>query len=134
MNCLLHVLSVGKKATKGVNLYVLFSFHPIYHGPSHSHKMNRLSELTEYEFRIYASNEAGDGPYSDVCRFSTTKAPPPAVKRECATCAHQNKVELQKTHASSGRWSDVSVLRPHSGYQTGLGRANQQRIRSCRFS
>ncbi len=45
--------------------------------------MNRLSELTEYEFRIYASNEAGDGPYSHVCKFSTTKAPPPAVKRTC---------------------------------------------------
>ena len=58
------------------------SFHPVYHGPSHVHKMNRLSELTEYEFRIYASNEAGDGPYSENCKFSTTKAPPPAVKRE----------------------------------------------------
>lgn len=58
------------------------SFHPVYHGPSHVHKMNRLSELTEYEFRIYASNEAGDGPYSENCKFSTTKAPPPAVKRK----------------------------------------------------
>ena len=62
--------------------YYFCSFHPVYHGPSHVHKMNRLSELTEYEFRIYASNEAGDGPYSENCKFSTTKAPPPAVKRE----------------------------------------------------
>jgi predicted phage tail protein len=56
------------------------SFHPVYHGPSHTHKVNKLSELTEYEFRIYASNDAGDGPYSDVIKFITTKAPPPAVK------------------------------------------------------
>ena len=59
-----------------------FSFHPIYHGSGQTHKVNKLSELTEYEFRINASNEAGDGPYSEIFKFSTTKAPPPAVKRE----------------------------------------------------
>ena len=63
-------------------MMIFFSFHPIYHGPSHNHKVNKLAEMTEHEFRIYAANEAGDGPYSDICKFATTKAPPPAVKRK----------------------------------------------------
>ena len=57
-----------------------FSFHTVYHGTGNSHKVNKLSELTEYQFRIHASNNAGDGPFSEVSRFKTTKAPPPAVK------------------------------------------------------
>ena len=77
--CFLYAYSILYSKSRNV---FLCSFHPIYHGPNHTHKMNRLSELTEYEFRIYASNEAGDGPYSDNYKFSTTKAPPPAVKRK----------------------------------------------------
>ena len=65
-----------------VFVYFSFSFYPIYNGPSNSHKVNKLCELMPYEFRIYASNEAGDGPYSSVSSFKTTKAPPPAVKGE----------------------------------------------------
>ncbi|XP_023930352.1 fibronectin type-III domain-containing protein 3a-like isoform X1 [Lingula anatina] len=56
------------------------SFYPAYKGTSHSYKVSRLSELTSYRFRLYASNEAGDGPYSQVYTFTTTKAPPPAVR------------------------------------------------------
>ncbi|KAK2143631.1 hypothetical protein LSH36_825g03009 [Paralvinella palmiformis] len=56
------------------------SFHPIYHGRGQSHKVNKLNELTDYQFRIYAINEAGHGPHSDIYTFSTTKAPPPPVK------------------------------------------------------
>lgn len=36
--------------------------------------------MTAYHFRIRASNEAGDGSYSDTYTFHTSKAPPPAVK------------------------------------------------------
>ncbi|XP_064615415.1 fibronectin type-III domain-containing protein 3A-like isoform X3 [Liolophura sinensis] len=56
------------------------SFVAIHTGPAHTHKVNKLSELTSYEFRIFASNDAGDGPYSDTFTFTTTKAPPPALK------------------------------------------------------
>lgn len=56
------------------------SFHPVYQNTGHTHKVSKLAELTQYEFRIFASNEAGDGPYSAIYRFQTSKAPPPAVK------------------------------------------------------
>ena len=58
----------------------IFSFHPVYQGSGHSYKVNKLNELTQYEFRIYASNEAGDGPYSETFKFETSKAPPPVMK------------------------------------------------------
>ena len=59
---------------------LLCRFYPIYNGPNQSHKVNKLSELMAYDFRICARNEAGDGPYSDVFTFSTPKAPPAPVK------------------------------------------------------
>ena len=62
------------------SVFRVFSFQPVYTGPAHNHKVTRLSELTSYEFRIYASNEAGSGPHSDTCSFTTTKAPPAAPK------------------------------------------------------
>lgn len=58
------------------------SFQPVYQGSGHTHKVTKLNELTEYQFRIYAINDAGDGPLSDVFRFTTTKAPPAALKRQ----------------------------------------------------
>ncbi|CAD5116493.1 DgyrCDS5372 [Dimorphilus gyrociliatus] len=56
------------------------SFHVIFYGTAQQHKVSRLSEMTAYHFRIRASNEAGDGPYSESFTFHTSKAPPPAVK------------------------------------------------------
>ncbi|XP_059174236.1 fibronectin type-III domain-containing protein 3A-like isoform X2 [Physella acuta] len=61
-------------------------FQPVYTGPAHTHKVTRLSELTSYEFRIFASNEAGSGPYSDTYSFTTTKAPPPPLKAPKVDC------------------------------------------------
>ena len=58
----------------------IFSFYPVYQGPLHTHKLTRLQETTEYEFRINARNTAGDGPYSEVFKCRTSKAPPPAVR------------------------------------------------------
>jgi len=52
----------------------------VYSGPSHSYKVNKLSEMTSYDFRIFASNVAGSGPYSETYTFTTTKAPPPSLK------------------------------------------------------
>jgi len=58
------------------------SFQPIYHGTAQTHKVNKLSECTLYHFRVYAANEAGDGPVSTVQTCRTTKAPPSAPKRK----------------------------------------------------
>lgn len=52
----------------------------VYSGVNTSHKVTRLSENTIYKFRICASNEAGNGPYSEEYSFSTLKAPPAAMK------------------------------------------------------
>ncbi|XP_052782735.1 fibronectin type-III domain-containing protein 3A-like isoform X3 [Mya arenaria] len=56
------------------------NFIEVYKGQALNTKVNRLSEMTSYDFRIYASNDAGSGPYSETYTFSTTKAPPPALK------------------------------------------------------
>lgn len=55
-------------------------FSPIYQGPAHTYKVSKLQEMTSYNFRIYASNEEGDGLCSDVCTFVTHRALPPALK------------------------------------------------------
>ncbi|CAG0884777.1 unnamed protein product [Darwinula stevensoni] len=52
----------------------------MYTGSSHSHKVGRLSETTTHRFRISASNESGQGPYSPIAAFTTLKAPPATLK------------------------------------------------------
>ncbi|XP_052830846.1 fibronectin type-III domain-containing protein 3A, partial [Octopus bimaculoides] len=55
-------------------------FQTVYYGSAHVYKVNRLSELTSYDFRIFAINDAGCGEYSNLFKFSTTKAPPPPLR------------------------------------------------------
>uniref|UniRef100_A0AAY4AKK4 Fibronectin type-III domain-containing protein n=1 Tax=Denticeps clupeoides TaxID=299321 RepID=A0AAY4AKK4_9TELE len=55
-------------------------FVTIYRGPSHTYKVQRLTESSSYCFRIQAVSEAGEGPFSDTYIFSTTKSVPPALK------------------------------------------------------
>ncbi|KAI4804676.1 hypothetical protein KUCAC02_026295 [Chaenocephalus aceratus] len=55
-------------------------FVTIYHGPSHTYKMQRLTESSSHSFRIQASSDAGEGPFSDTHTFCTTKSVPPALK------------------------------------------------------
>lgn len=52
----------------------------VYQGTSNSYKINKLQEMTSYDLRLFASNAAGSGPYSEVYTFTTLKAPPPAPK------------------------------------------------------
>lgn len=59
---------------------VALSFQSVYSGSAHAFKVNRLLEMTSYEFRICASNDAGQGPYSETTTYTTTKAPPPALR------------------------------------------------------
>ncbi|XP_066212736.1 fibronectin type III domain containing protein 3C1-like [Saccopteryx leptura] len=55
-------------------------FSVIYHGPRQTHRVQRLSEYTQYKFKIQACNEAGEGPLSDTYIFTTTKTPPATLK------------------------------------------------------
>ncbi|XP_041910266.1 LOW QUALITY PROTEIN: fibronectin type III domain containing protein 3C1-like [Arvicola amphibius] len=55
-------------------------FSVIYHGPDLTHKVQKLSEYTQYRFKIQACNKVGEGPQSDVYTFTTTKTPPGALK------------------------------------------------------
>jgi hypothetical protein len=57
-----------------------FSFNCIYTGNTSSHKINKLQENTSYHFRICAKNDTGAGPWSEISTFTTTKAPPNALK------------------------------------------------------
>lgn len=61
-------------------------FISIYRGPSHTYKVQRLTEFTCYSFRIQAASEAGEGPFSETYTFSTTKSVPPAIKGLWTVC------------------------------------------------
>ncbi|XP_076062966.1 miles to go isoform X2 [Oratosquilla oratoria] len=55
-------------------------FYNIYNGTNQNYKVGKLEENTTYRLRIFASNEAGDGPFSTIVEMTTTKAPPNPVK------------------------------------------------------
>ncbi|MGH0119287.1 UNVERIFIED_CONTAM: hypothetical protein FKN15_026967, partial [Acipenser sinensis] len=69
-------------------------FITIYRGPSHTYKVQRLTESTSYSFRMQAVSEAGEGPFSEVYTFSTTKSVPPAVKAPWVTQLEGNTCEV----------------------------------------
>uniref|UniRef100_A0A672KZI3 Fibronectin type III domain containing 3B n=1 Tax=Sinocyclocheilus grahami TaxID=75366 RepID=A0A672KZI3_SINGR len=52
----------------------------VYRGPSHTFKLQRLSESSRYRFRIQAVSEAGEGPFSETYTFCTTKSLPQTLK------------------------------------------------------
>ena len=58
----------------------LFRFHTIYSGTGLSYKIAKLSENRSYKVRLYASNDAGQGPYSQLYEFKTAYAHPPPLK------------------------------------------------------
>ncbi|XP_044147910.1 fibronectin type III domain-containing protein 3B isoform X1 [Bufo gargarizans] len=78
-------------------------FLPIYRGPSHTYKVQRLTEYTCYNFRIQAVNDAGEGPFSDIYTFSTTKAVPPTIKAPRVTHLEGNTCEIS--------WETVPPMR-----------------------
>lgn len=59
-----------------------YRFHTLYYGPGHCFKVTKLSELSEYQFRVCSSNQDGRGPFSEVFKFTTSKAPPSVIKSE----------------------------------------------------
>ncbi|CAH6789245.1 Fndc3b [Phodopus roborovskii] len=69
-------------------------FVSIYRGPSHTYKVQRLTEFTCYSFRIQAASEAGEGPFSETYTFSTTKSIPPTLKAPRVTQLEGNSCEI----------------------------------------
>uniref|UniRef100_A0AAR2JAI5 Fibronectin type-III domain-containing protein n=1 Tax=Pygocentrus nattereri TaxID=42514 RepID=A0AAR2JAI5_PYGNA len=63
----------------------------IYSGPSHTFKVQRLCEATDYQFSIQAHSEAGMGPLSPSYTFSTTRSPPPQLKAPKVELIERNK-------------------------------------------
>ncbi|XP_031232333.1 fibronectin type III domain-containing protein 3B isoform X1 [Mastomys coucha] len=69
-------------------------FISIYRGPSHTYKVQRLTEFTRYSFRVQATSEAGEGPFSETYTFSTTKSVPPTLKAPRVTQLEGNSCEI----------------------------------------
>ncbi|XP_004383532.1 fibronectin type III domain-containing protein 3B isoform X3 [Trichechus manatus latirostris] len=69
-------------------------FISIYRGPSHTYKVQRLTEFTCYSFRIQAASDAGEGPFSETYTFSTTKSIPPTIKAPRVTQLEGNACEI----------------------------------------
>ncbi|NXT67087.1 FND3A protein, partial [Chaetops frenatus] len=69
-------------------------FVTVYNGPCHTYKVQRLSESTTYRFRIQAYNDAGEGAFSEVCAFTTTKSPPAPLKAPKAIQLEENTFEI----------------------------------------
>lgn len=75
------------------------SFVPVYHGAGLSCKVNRLQENSLLHFRICASNESGQGPYSTVHTFQTSRAPPPSLKAPKVLNVTDNSCQAEWTGA-----------------------------------
>ncbi len=78
-----------------------FRFVTIYRGPSHTYKVQRLNESSSYCLRIQAVSEAGEGLFSEVHTFHTTKSVPPALK---------GKVYLYRNMCSCTGWTLIWCL------------------------
>ena len=52
----------------------------VFSGMAQSFSVSKLKELSPYTFRISASNDAGDGSFSDPKTFYTKAQPPSVVK------------------------------------------------------
>ncbi|KAK4880028.1 hypothetical protein RN001_008174 [Aquatica leii] len=70
-------------------------FQCVYQGTAFTCKVNKLQELTPYRFRICASNDTGDGDYSDEYEFTTCIAPPAGLKPPKAIDIEQKSCVLE---------------------------------------
>ncbi|RXM28214.1 Fibronectin type III domain-containing protein 3B [Acipenser ruthenus] len=100
-------------------------FVTIYRGPSHTYKVQRLTESTSYSFRMQAISEAGEGPFSEVYTFSTTKSVPPAVKAPRVTQLEGNTCEVTWEAIPPMRGDPVSYT-----LQVLVGRESEYKQRS----
>uniref|UniRef100_A0A671T2B4 Fibronectin type III domain-containing protein 3B-like n=1 Tax=Sinocyclocheilus anshuiensis TaxID=1608454 RepID=A0A671T2B4_9TELE len=78
-------------------------FVTIYRGPSHTYKVQRLNESSSYCLRIQAVSEAGEGLFSEVHTFHTTKSVPPALKAP--------KVVQMEGNVCEVNWESIPPMR-----------------------
>ena len=76
---LLRFLQIIKRNLSSL-LIITYRFHTIYSGTGVSYKIAKLSENRCYKVRLYASNDAGQGPYSQLYEYKTAYAHPPPLK------------------------------------------------------
>lgn len=60
-------------ADKSINLNLFAS---VYEGALNAFKVTKLQESSVYLFRVCATNETGQGEWSDICKVATSKSPP----------------------------------------------------------
>ncbi|XP_034290893.1 fibronectin type-III domain-containing protein 3A [Pantherophis guttatus] len=121
-------------------------FITVYSGPCHTYKVQRLSESTTYYFKIQACNDAGEGDFSEVYAFATTKSPPPAMKAPKVHQLGDNVCEvtwepLQPTkrdaivyilQLATGREADQIYKGPETSYRVPNVQTNcEYRFRVC---
>ncbi|RMB92596.1 hypothetical protein DUI87_30905 [Hirundo rustica rustica] len=82
-------------------------FVTVYNGPCHTYKVQRLSESTTYRFRIQAYNNAGEGAFSEVCAFTTTKSPPAHLKAPKA-------IQLEEKNTFEITWEPLQPMKGDS--------------------
>ncbi|XP_072126584.1 fibronectin type-III domain-containing protein 3A-like isoform X5 [Mobula birostris] len=78
-------------------------FISIYSGPCHTYKIQRLNELSAYNFKIQAINDGGEGPFSEVYTFVTTRCPPPVLKAP--------KVQIVEEHTCEITWEALQPIK-----------------------
>lgn len=79
-------------------------FEHLYQGSSNTYKVNKLNESSAYLFRVCAINEAGQGAWSGLCTFSTSKSPPSQLKCPTISDVSVNSclVEWNRAKIASG--------------------------------
>ncbi|XP_026864332.2 fibronectin type III domain containing 3Ba [Electrophorus electricus] len=85
-------------------------FITIYRGPSHTYKVQRLVESSNYTFRIQAVSDAGEGTFSDTHTFTTTKSVPPALKAPRVVQLEGNMCEVTWESAPPMRGDPMSYV------------------------
>ena len=89
-------------------------FATVYQGALTLFKVNKLQESSAYLFRISAANETGQGKWSDLSRFSTTKSPPSINKPPTISELTQSSCLIEwlpaKLQTSLSKDSSISSL------------------------
>jgi len=85
-------------------------FNSVYKGTANYFKVNKLQESTNYLFRISCLNETGQGKWSDIYKFKTTKSPPVITK--APTVSDLN------THSCLVEWQPAKIEHDNSDDQS----------------
>lgn len=101
-------------------------FQCAYKGTAMTYKVNKLHELTIYRFRICASNDAGVGDFSDIYEFTTSIAPPTAVKQPKLIEIDQKNCVIEWM-PSKNLFSDLVI------YQVQVARIREQSFKEVSF-